>query len=213
MGDDMSICPYCGHPLEDESGRCSKCGAIISHERKSGTIRCPKCGGILNGVETHCPWCGFPCSPTQVKEDTEAYQLLKTLENALRKFIQTKLASIDDNWWEKRIPEEVRREASRRRMIDKRLYPWHVQKNLHPIHYVDFSDYIKIITSDKNWKQVFQKFFKSKLFVAAKLKELEPIRRAIAHGRDISMKELQKLKLYREELMACIGNISLPFEI
>jgi len=212
-GDDMNVCPYCGHPLKDGSDRCSKCGAIIPRERESGAIFCPKCGGILSGTETQCPWCGFPCSLTRIREDTEAYQLLKTLENALRNFIQTKLTSIDHNWWEKRIPEEVQMKANRRKMIDERLYPWHVQKKkLHPIHYVDFSDYVKIITFDKNWRQVFQKFFKNKLFLVTKLKELEPIRRAIAHSKDISTKDLQKLKLYIEELLACIEGLSLPLE-
>ncbi|MEM3765807.1 MAG: CHAT domain-containing protein [Candidatus Bathyarchaeia archaeon] len=202
----MRFCPYCGQPLSDNLSKCTKCGAVLSAESSTSPFQCSKCGGILKGTETHCPWCGFPCSFKHI-EETEAYQVLKSLENALREFIQEKLTSVDENWWETRVPEEVRKEASRRKSKDERLYPWHVQNDLPLIYYVDFSDYAKIIVLDKNWNQVFQRFFKDKLFIVTKLRELEPIRSAIAHMREVSEKDLQKLKLYSEEIMACMQPI------
>lgn len=200
----MSVCPFCGQKLRSGSGKCDKCGAVLSVEYRSDAFQCPKCGGILRETETNCPWCGFPCTPLNVGEPSEAYQLLRSLENTLRELIQEKLASIDGNWWETRVPQEVRKEASRRKSTDERLYPWHVQKDLPLIYYVDFSDYAKIILLDKNWNQVFRDVFKNKLFILTKLRELEPIRRAIAHMRSISEKDLQKLRLYSEEITACI---------
>jgi predicted RNA-binding Zn-ribbon protein involved in translation (DUF1610 family) len=206
----MRICPYCGQLLNDNGNKCTKCGAILSAESGSNPFQCPKCGGVLKGTEMHCPWCGFPCVNKHV-EETEAYQVLKSLENALREFIQEKLTSVDNNWWDTRIPEEVRKEASRRKLKDERLYPWHVQEDLPLIYYVNFSDYAKIIVLDKNWDQVFKRVFKEKLFIVTKLRELEPIRSAIAHMRDIGEKDLQKLKLYSEEIMSCISPTSKLF--
>lgn len=207
----MSFCPYCGQRLSSGSSKCSKCGAVISAEYKSKAFQCSKCGGMLKGTETHCPWCGFPCTAGHAEETSEAYQLLKSFENALREFIQEKLARVDRNWWETRVPEEAQKEANRRKSRDERLYPWHIQKDLPLIYYVDFSDYAKIISLDKNWNQVFKEVFKDKLFIVTKLRELEPIRSAIAHARDISAKDLQKLKLYSEEIMVCMHPITGSF--
>lgn len=200
----MRVCPYCGHPLDEGLDRCNKCGAFVTVKSEKGGIRCSKCGGVLKGTEARCPWCGFPCIQGLVDEDSEAYKVLKAFENSLREFIRKELSRIDAGWWETRVPEDVRKEANRRKIRDERLYPWNVQRDLHPIYYVNFSDYAKVITLDINWNQVFKKVFKDKGFITTKLRELEPIRSAIAHGRDISSKDLQKLKLYTEEIMACM---------
>jgi len=208
----MSFCPYCEHLLAENTNKCTKCGAILSSIASSSLLQCPKCGGILKGTEKLCPWCGSPRVPFSVESESEAYRILKNLENGLRQFIKEMLSKIDENWWETRVPAEVRIGANFRKMRDERVYPWHVQKDLHPIYYVIFSDYAKIIVLDINWDQVFNRFFKNRLIIATKLRELEPIRDAIAHGRDVSTKDLQKLKLYSEEIMACIASASKPIE-
>ena len=73
------------------------------------------------------------------------------------------------------------------------------RKDLPFIFYVDFTDYVKIITRKDNWKQVF----KNKEAISVKLRELEPIRNAIAHFRELSHRELEKLKLLSDEIISC----------
>jgi len=53
------------------------------------------------------------------------------------------------------------------------------------IFYVDFSDYSKIILRRDDWDQVFAPIFKEKEVISAKLRELEPVRNALAHFRKL----------------------------
>lgn len=134
----------------------------------------------------------------------DAYEMLKRLETRLRKCIQTSLEKVSKNWWKERIPEDVQHRASLRKERNEKQWPWYTEKDLPLMSYVDFTDYIKIITRRDNWEQVFRQIFEEKDIILAKLRELEPIRNAIAHVRELSQAQVQKLKLYSEDVISCI---------
>jgi hypothetical protein len=69
------------------------------------------------------------------------------------------------------------------------------------IQYLDFADYVKIIARRDNWKDVFQVIFKDKEAFIVKLKELEPIRNAIRHGRKLTEEQREKLKMFSQEII------------
>ena len=73
---------------------------------------------------------------------------------------------------------------------------------------LDFTDYMKIIIRKDNWKQVFVTFFKDRGIISAKLKELEPIRNAIAHFRELSKDEQKKLELYCKDILMSLQKSS-----
>ena len=128
------------------------------------------------------------------------YAILKSFERVARSLIESKLKPLSANWWKERIPDDVRRRAEERKTKNESPYPWVKSRDLHPIHYVDFSDYGKIITRKDNWTQAFQSIYKHKTSVEVKSRELEPIRNSIAHSREISKEESDKLRLYTKEL-------------
>lgn len=132
------------------------------------------------------------------------YETLKKLETNLRSFIHSKLATVSQNWWKDRIPADVRKRAEERKAKNETQWPWHKRRDLHPIYYVDFTDYMKIIIRKDNWKQVFAPFFWDKDIISAKLRELEPIRNAIAHFRELNEDEQEKLKLYCKDILASL---------
>jgi len=134
----------------------------------------------------------------------EPYGKLKKLETQLRKCIQRKLEKISPNWWKERVPNDVQERAEQRKNRNETQYPWHAKKDLAPIFYVDFADYVKIIAGRDNWREVFGSVFKDKEIISAKLRELEPIRNAVAHVRELGKTEVKKLKLYSEEIITCI---------
>jgi hypothetical protein len=140
----------------------------------------------------------IPC-PSQ-----EPYKILKELETKMRKCIHGKLESISKNWWKERVPKDVKDRAESRKNKNEKQYPWHKGKNLPLVFYIDFTDYVKIILRRDNWRDEFQKVFKDKEIISAKLRELEPIRNAIAHFRKLTQTELSKLKLYSEDICSCI---------
>ncbi|MBE0516415.1 MAG: hypothetical protein IBX41_03340 [Methanophagales archaeon] len=132
------------------------------------------------------------------------YETLKELETKLRGFISSKLESITPNWWKERIPDDVRKRAEERKAKNEKLWPWHTQKDLHPIHYIDFTDYVKIITRKDNWEGIFVAVFKEKEIISVKLKELESIRNAIAHSRELDNEETEKFRIYAREILKTV---------
>lgn len=138
-----------------------------------------------------------------ISVDTSDYDLLKTLENKLRSCIETQLSKKYPNWWIERIPGDVRGHAEERKTRNENLWPWSNTSD-ELIHYVDFNDYIKIITRRDNWKEVFIIIFNDKALITAKLKELDPIRNSIAHTRPISSTDRMRLKLHTHDIISCI---------
>ena len=131
---------------------------------------------------------------------SDPYATMQGLEIDLRSFINSKLESVSSNWWKERIPSDVQQRAEERRMKNEKLYPWQKPSESQLIHYVDFADYVKIIIRKDNWEQVFSKVFKDKEMVSAKLRELEPLRNAIAHFRRLEPQQADKLRVYASDL-------------
>lgn len=125
--------------------------------------------------------------------DKEPHLILDELENALRKCIKTSLEKISANWWIERIPPDIRVKAEERREKDE-LKREHIQ-------YVDFADYVKIITRKDNWRDVFKEIFKDQEAITVKLKELEPIRNSVRHGRKLTTEQREKLKIFAQDIL------------
>lgn len=129
------------------------------------------------------------------------YDVLKNLENNLRELIKSELSTITPQWWRQRIPEDTRINAQDRKERNEK----HVgAKKNHLIFYVDFPDYKKIIIKNDNWNDVFRNVFGNKQLISSKLEELEPIRNAISHPRDLTSLEERRLKLSSEEIIVTI---------
>lgn len=136
------------------------------------------------------------------KEKKMPYDTLQRLENSLRESISKELSKITPDWWVQRVPADVRQHAEDRKAKSENLWPWHQEKDLPLVYYVDFPDYIKIITRKDNWKEVFGTIFRDREAVSTKLRELEPIRNNIAHSREISAQAREKLEIYAREMIA-----------
>lgn len=135
----------------------------------------------------------------------EPYKILRDLETKLRESIQTRLQSISSNWWEERIPDDVKRKADERKSKDEKPWPWYELRDLDPIFYVDFADYVKIIRKRDNWEQVFKLVFKDEEIISTKLRELDPLRNAIAHNRELSLADVERLRLLARDVISCLG--------
>lgn len=134
-----------------------------------------------------------------------AYIILNTLENKLRLLIATELDKITKEWWKQRIPDDVRNNAEDRKARNDNPWPWHANDD--PlISYLDFNDYVKVITKRDNWRDVFQKVFVDSELTSAKLRELDPIRKKIAHNRDLSEIDNARLELHANDLLTAISH-------
>jgi len=134
----------------------------------------------------------------------EAYRLLKKLESRMRQFIEKELSEINIQWWKQLIPRDVKQNAEERKDKDENRKNWKFKKQ--PlINYIDFTDFAKVLTQKNNWKEKFQYVFRDKNKIDAQLKEIEPIRNAISHSRDLDPLEERQLKFYSEEILRSIS--------
>jgi hypothetical protein len=138
---------------------------------------------------------------TQTPGYSEAYALLRELEESLRRLIERTLSSLSSNWWIERVPGDVRTNAQDRKQKNDRQWPWLTGTNLHPIYYVDFPDYVKIIRKKDNWRDVFLRVFKDEEFISVKLREVEPIRNAVAHSRPLPRNGLERLRINSKDIL------------
>ncbi|MEM2939835.1 MAG: hypothetical protein QXU95_06180 [Candidatus Bathyarchaeia archaeon] len=93
--------------------------------------------------------------PTEIP--IEGYARLYILEKTFRQFIILQLSKISENWWKERVPGDVRQEAEEKKKEEERRPKYSF--DLHPIWYVDFYDYVKIVARNDNWNDVFKDYF------------------------------------------------------
>lgn len=130
-------------------------------------------------------------------EDIDPHILLEQLEVTLRNCIRSSLGKVSNDWWIERVPPDIRENAEERREKDP------LKRD--SIEYIDFPDYAKIIVRKDNWRECFQKIFKSAESVEIKLKELEPIRNSISHSRGVTEEQIKKFRVYARDIMGAIA--------
>jgi tetratricopeptide (TPR) repeat protein len=132
----------------------------------------------------------------------EEYIRLYFLEKTLRRLVVDCLEKLTNDWWKQRIPKDVRDKAEERKNKSERApYPG---PNLHPIWYIDFPDYAKIITRKDNWQEVFKPIFGKVERVKVMMDELKPIRDKIAHMKPLTPREQINLEALSRDLLECI---------
>jgi len=132
----------------------------------------------------------------------EEYIRLYFLEKTLRRLVVDCLNKLTDQWWKRRVPWDVQEKAEeRKKKAEQALYP---AANLHPIWYIDFPDYAKIMTRRDNWREAFEPIFGRKESMTVMLDELKPIRDKIAHMKPLTSREKINLEALSEDLLVCI---------
>jgi hypothetical protein len=146
---------------------------------------------------------GWQAPPAPISErPTDA---LQTLERALRRCIEEKLSRLTDEWWTTLVPTKVRLHAERRMASRERVWPWLNDSERRPIEYLDFPDYARIILEEQNWQRAFSTVFVDRDALKVKLHELEPIRNDLAHSRQITTANADRLRLYAYELASRVS--------
>ncbi len=145
-----------------------------------------------------------PTAPRAAGGEGADYEAMVRLERGLRRLIEERLEPLDSDWWGSRVPKAARNRAESRLVRNDAQYPWMRGKSVGVVHYLDFPDYATIICEDRNWGEAFEAVFGDRDLVGAKLRELGPIRRDIAHSRPLTEKQRKKLELYSEEILEMV---------
>jgi hypothetical protein len=161
---------------------------------------------ILNEYINSVKFVKFKDVPKPVRKPGEPNpsEVLSAVENALRKFIERELRTVEQEWWKRRVPGDVKTEAEARMDMKDSPFPWYQKSNPQPLDYVDFTHYAKIILKGDNWQDVFGAKCKDKEIMSSKLRELDFLRKMIAHNRPLSTSDKDRLRIIVEDLMAII---------
>ena len=144
---------------------------------------------------------GWQPPPRPARLSEQPSDALHTLERELRRCIEGRLSRLTENWWIERVPEEVRSRAERRMSLREHVWPWLEGGEDSPIEYLDFPDYSRVLLDPQNWQQAFSPVFVDMDALRVKLRELEPIRNDVAHSRQVTVANAERLRLYARELI------------
>ncbi len=145
-------------------------------------------------------------------EDTEvkrrmlaAYDLLFSLETALRDYVQKIMSDrYGANWETQRVPGAVlnawreKRRAGQDR--GEGTYPL--------VAYADFSDYLPIIIRKDNWNEVFSQVFQNQPDLQVAFQRLQPLRIATMHARPITKADLLLITSEVHRIFEAIGYLN-----
>lgn len=134
------------------------------------------------------------------RSSEEAIQLVTNLEKALRSCVRDRLGRTSDDWWSSRVPTNVRTRAEKNRRRADAVYP-NVSAPEDPLSYVNFGEYDDIILHGRNWEESFASVFPDQAWISTKLRELEPIRNALMHSRDLTEHGLEKLRVVSRDIV------------
>jgi len=138
--------------------------------------------------------------PSEIPVDE--YIRLYYLEKTLRHIVVEQFSKIDGKWWLRRVPGDIRRRAEQRKQEEMEKLV-HTQ-DFHPIWYVDFTDYVAIITRRDNWNEAFKSIFRNKEHFKAAIEMLSPTRNKIAHMRPLSEREITNLIALSEDILVAV---------
>ena len=130
----------------------------------------------------------------------EAYEFLFIIEVFLRKIIHDRIIVPFENQLDQKIPSDLLEKWTPRREEEKNNK--HCDFNdYNLIEYSDFSDLKMIFEKGKNNNLISDIISEENLkIITAKLHELDPIRKKIAHSRILSKKEFEIIKLYSDQI-------------
>lgn len=135
----------------------------------------------------------------------EAFAHIQRFEVAMRNFIEGAMLRLFGNDWTKqRLPAnmmdgwlEKKHQATKRGETEQSL-----------IYYADFTDYIKIIDKNDNWRDLFSKIFQRREDVRESLQRLHPVRIATMHSRGLLHDDLLLLLVETKRILKALEGFS-----
>lgn len=119
------------------------------------------------------------------------YEIFYCLEQTIRELITERLSEFGEDWWETKIPQQVRTEAKRRH--EEELSKGITPRSYDLIDYTNFGELAVIIGS--NWQDTFNDLFASRSGVNTVLSMLNTLRGPIAHCGVLADDEVTRLHL------------------
>jgi hypothetical protein len=127
----------------------------------------------------------------------EVYPLMFQLENSIRLLIERVLSKSGNDWWIKRVPQDVQSNVQRTMNKEKR-YTYRSQRSNDPLYYANFDDLKKIIIEPSN-RVDFQGIIKDIEWFKVKMDEVYMARNNLAHCVPLSKDDISRILLFHSD--------------
>lgn len=131
-------------------------------------------------------------------------QVIDHFEKAMRDFIIGRLSGSGDNWWDARVPPEIRDDASERHRRARKINDVLNKPAYDLVDYINFDGYEKIISRKDNWRDIFEETFLEKSVFEYKMRIVLSLRNDIKHGRAPDPVNSTRLRLHCYDLLSQI---------
>lgn len=129
---------------------------------------------------------------------SEAYPDMYVFENLVRYVVKSVLEKKHGkNWWNEPdvVSKTIKRNVEGRKRKEGKNR-WHSKRGSHDIFYTDFGDLNSlIITNSNEFKEVF-----GDLEIEAEMRQLELSRNIIAHNNPLPSREVERIRMYLDDL-------------
>jgi hypothetical protein len=127
---------------------------------------------------------------TEAAEMAPHYEVFYSLETTIRRLIREQLQTVEEDWWTKCVPQQIRTEANQRQQkeVDTGVTP----RSDDPVDFLTFGELGEIIKN--NW-DVFGAVFSSQKAVERVMTHLNTLRGPIAHCSPLAEDEVVRLRL------------------
>ncbi|MHC3130072.1 MAG: hypothetical protein IBV52_08380 [Candidatus Bathyarchaeota archaeon] len=140
--------------------------------------------------------------PTSLAKEAErmadVYPAMYVFENVVRYTVKRVLEEKHGkNWWNQPnvVSNEIKREVERRKKTERKNR-WHTTRGSHEIFYTDFSDLNRIISTNyTEFKDII-----ADSAIQSHMKQIEHSRNIIAHNNPLPPKEVNRIKMYLDDL-------------
>lgn len=128
---------------------------------------------------------------SQASKMADHYEIFYCLEQTIRLLISERLSELGEDWWDTKIPQQVKTEAKKRHdeEVNKGITP----RSFDLIDYTNFGELSSIIGT--NWDDCFSDIFSSRNAVRSVLSMLNTLRGPIAHCGTLADDEVTRLHL------------------
>jgi hypothetical protein len=132
------------------------------------------------------------------------YVAIAAFENSVREFvIKRLLEEIGADWWDKVVPEGIRKKAESRRATEEKVR-WHTPRGDQPINYTEFGDLATIIGLGTTWP-LFENHLHSLEWAKQIFRTLEYSRNVIMHSGDLSNEDIERVGSVMRDWIKQVG--------
>lgn len=128
----------------------------------------------------------------------DVYPDMYVFENLIRYVVRRTLEKkYDKNWWKQPniVSNEIKRNVQKRKKTERKNR-WHTNRGSHEIFYTNFSDLNRMIeTNPHEFREIF-----ADSEIQSHMRQLEHSRNIIAHNNPLPPKEVNRIKMYLDDL-------------